>query len=222
MEESDLSSLLTSTGDAAFVVDANGHIVRWPHKAQELLGFSKDETLGRQCFDILAGESDSSCRVCGKNCGILKHAGDHEPVPSFDVHARTASGDRKWVNVSILKLKIRARRSLLVLHLLRDVDRQKAMESVTRKILVQIAQLADKEVQEILSTPRCHPASTDLTKRETEVLRLLARGRGTTDIAEQLYISPTTARNHIQHILEKLGCHTRLDAILCASRQHLI
>ena len=222
MEEPDLCRLLTSTGDAAFVVDTDGYIVRWSQQAQELLGFSKDETLGRQCFEILAGESDSNCRVCGENCGILKHAGDHMPVPSFDVHAQTASGDRKWVNVSILKLKLGARQSLLVLHLLRDVGRQKAIESVTKKILVQIAQLADKEVEEILSAPQCHPAATDLTKRETEILRLLARGRGTNDIAEQLYISPTTARNHIQHILEKLGCHTRLDAILCASRQHLI
>jgi PAS domain S-box-containing protein len=222
MDERELRKILEGAGDAGFVVDAEGRIVHWSQSAEQLLGFSKDDVLGRHCFEILAGESDYGCQVCGENCGILKHAGEHDPVACFDLHARTASGDRKWVSVSILKLKIRQRQSLLVLHLLRDVHRQKKIQSATKKILVQIAELSGKDIEELLATPDCHPAAVELTGRETEILRLLARGRGTADIAGQLYISPTTVRNHIQHILEKLNCHTRLEAILCASRQHLI
>ena len=60
-----------------------------------------------------------------------------------------------------------------------------------------------------------------LTLREREVLRLLAEGLGTQEIADQLFVSSTTARNHVQHILSKLSCHTRLEAVSLALRNHI-
>lgn len=52
----------------------------------------------------------------------------------------------------------------------------------------------------------------ELSPREREVLALLARGMTTTAIAEELVISPETARTHAQNILGKLGLHSRLEA----------
>ena len=52
----------------------------------------------------------------------------------------------------------------------------------------------------------------ELSPREREVLAHLARGAKTDAIAECLVISPETARTHIQHILTKLGVHSRLEA----------
>lgn len=51
-----------------------------------------------------------------------------------------------------------------------------------------------------------------LTRREREVLALLAGGAGKNAIAKALVISPETARTHVQNILEKLGVHSRHDA----------
>ena len=51
-----------------------------------------------------------------------------------------------------------------------------------------------------------------LTKREKEVLALLADGAGNDRIAQALVISPETARTHIQNVLGKLGVHSRLEA----------
>lgn len=51
-----------------------------------------------------------------------------------------------------------------------------------------------------------------LTRREREVLALLARGADTAGIAAALVISPETARTHIQHVLCKLDVHSRLQA----------
>ncbi len=51
-----------------------------------------------------------------------------------------------------------------------------------------------------------------LTKREREVLGLLARGADNDAIAQALVISPQTARTHIQNVLGKLGVHSRLEA----------
>lgn len=57
-----------------------------------------------------------------------------------------------------------------------------------------------------------------LTRRETEILQLLARGLSNEVISKQLYISPTTTRNHIQNILGKLGVHSKLEAVAYAVR----
>jgi len=58
--------------------------------------------------------------------------------------------------------------------------------------------------------------ASKLTPRELEVLRLLANGRGQDEIAEQLFISLSTAKVHVQHILKKLGAKTRLQAAMQA------
>jgi DNA-binding NarL/FixJ family response regulator len=51
-----------------------------------------------------------------------------------------------------------------------------------------------------------------LTPRELEVLRLLVEGRSNRQIAEQLFISGSTAGVHVTNILAKLGVHSRLEA----------
>lgn len=57
-----------------------------------------------------------------------------------------------------------------------------------------------------------------LTRRELEILQLLAQGLSNEVISRQLYISPTTTRNHIQNILGKLGVHSKLEAVAHAVR----
>jgi HD-GYP domain-containing protein (c-di-GMP phosphodiesterase class II) len=61
-----------------------------------------------------------------------------------------------------------------------------------------------------------------LTERELEVLRLLARGYSIKQIAQQLTISPKTADTHIQHIYEKIGVSTRAGATLFAVEHNLL
>jgi DNA-binding NarL/FixJ family response regulator len=62
----------------------------------------------------------------------------------------------------------------------------------------------------------------ELTPRETEVLRLMADGLGQDAIAEKLFISPKTVGTHVQHILTKLGVHSRAEAVALAYRSGLI
>ena len=62
----------------------------------------------------------------------------------------------------------------------------------------------------------------ELTPREREVLALLAAGRSSKQIAQQLVISPRTLGTHIQHILRKLGVHNRTQAVAVAHRAGLV
>jgi two-component system nitrate/nitrite response regulator NarL len=67
------------------------------------------------------------------------------------------------------------------------------------------------------------PADTiRLSRRQREVLGLLAEGLPARVIATRLGITETTARNHIHRLLQRLGCHSQLQAVARARRWHLI
>jgi DNA-binding NarL/FixJ family response regulator len=61
-----------------------------------------------------------------------------------------------------------------------------------------------------------------LTDRELEVLRLMAEGRPTRAIADELILSVNTVRSHAQNTLTKLGAHSRLEAVALARAAGLI
>ena len=61
-----------------------------------------------------------------------------------------------------------------------------------------------------------------LTNREIEVLRLVAKGMSNREIAEELYISENTVKNHVRNILEKLHLHSRMEAVIYAVREKLL
>ena len=67
-----------------------------------------------------------------------------------------------------------------------------------------------------------HPALAQLSQREREVLLLLAHGDTNRQIAEKLVISETTARNHVSHILDKLGMSRRSEAAAFAAQIGLL
>jgi two-component system NarL family response regulator len=62
----------------------------------------------------------------------------------------------------------------------------------------------------------------ELTGRELEVLTLVASGNTSREIANQLYISENTVRNHVRNVLDKLGMNSRFEAVSWAQREGMI
>lgn len=62
----------------------------------------------------------------------------------------------------------------------------------------------------------------ELTGRELEVLTLVSEGKTSKEIANQLYISENTVRNHVRNILDKLGMKSRFEAVTWAQREGLL
>jgi len=81
--------------------------------------------------------------------------------------------------------------------------------SVTRRLIERYLQLP---------APRSNrqDALADLTSREREVLRLVARGLSNQDIASELHLSLATVKSHVARLLMKLGLHDRTQAVIVA------
>jgi DNA-binding NarL/FixJ family response regulator len=62
----------------------------------------------------------------------------------------------------------------------------------------------------------------ELTQREVQILRLLAQGLTNREIADSLFISLNTVRNHVQRVITKLGAHSKLEAVATAVRERVI
>ena len=79
--------------------------------------------------------------------------------------------------------------------------------------LVRLAGEQDRETRSAIE---------NLTPREQEVLRLLAEGLSDKEIAERLYVGSGTVRTHVVSIFNKLGAHSRLQALVFAVRHGLV
>ncbi|MFW2512925.1 response regulator [Demequina sp. SO4-13] len=62
----------------------------------------------------------------------------------------------------------------------------------------------------------------DLSEREVEVLQLIARGMSNQEIAKELWVSPTTVKTHVSHILTKLGVRDRVQAVVEAYESGIV
>jgi DNA-binding NarL/FixJ family response regulator len=78
-------------------------------------------------------------------------------------------------------------------------------------------------IKQFARTPRPKPPKEfdELTAREQETFRLIADGLSNAEIGQQLYISETTVKTHVAHILQKLGLHDRVQAIVLAHQTGL-
>jgi DNA-binding NarL/FixJ family response regulator len=74
----------------------------------------------------------------------------------------------------------------------------------------------------VLAGPGAAERLPALTKREREILRLLADGMRNEQVGKVLSISPLTVRTHVKHAMEKLEADTRTQAVASALRQSLI
>jgi len=79
--------------------------------------------------------------------------------------------------------------------------------AITKRVIEQFSRLA---------RPAPPKELDELTTREHEVFRLIAAGRSNSEIGQELFISETTVKTHVTHILQKLGLRDRVQAVVLA------
>jgi DNA-binding CsgD family transcriptional regulator len=170
-----------------------------------LLGHRAADVLGKKCYEILQGRDVFGNRFCHEHCAIRSMADRHEPVRHWQLFVRGASGQRVHASLCVFVL-FGGRSDYALVHLLEPCLERPAEENPGRPAKSNPGRAGDAA----------------LSGRETEVLRMLAAGAATSDVARRLTISEATVRNHVHHILRKLNVHNRLQAVSLAMRRRLL
>ena len=209
--------LLARTRDGVYAVDEEQRIVLWNQGAQEILGYPAEEVIGRYCFDVVRGTDEDGRRVCGKDCNTQTTVRQGRPGCGLNILVRAKDGTPRWLSLSHIPVSPSGNGSNAIVHVFRDATKEVEAKQLVARLSGFFAEYARSE-----EAPAAVAPYTKLTQREIEVLRLLSKGSATASIAQKLGISSTTARNHIQNILSKLGVHSRLEAVVQASRHNLL
>jgi PAS domain S-box-containing protein len=216
---------MARTRESVFAVDTECRIVFLNDRVEALLGYRASEVIGCRCCDALHLAAESGRRTCAMCTRTLAN---HTSPPSsarFEITATTRAGER--VRLRVLAMPAyNATDQLRIVHLVRAISREELGREDEGATLAEFAGVdlhpADEGVGASPGEPRQPLHKHLLTRREREVLQLLAGGLSTANIAAALSISPITARNHATSIIEKLGAKTRLQAVVVASRMGLL
>lgn len=176
------------SGDALFAFDADLTMIAWNRAAERLTGITAGEAVGQPCWNVLHGVSERGDLICHPGCSGARLAREGWPVSCSRMLIGTPTG-RKLVSVSTISIH-REGEAPVTLNVLRNGN---AIEPTAK-------------------------AAERLTRRQVEVLQLLADGAQAKTIAARLEIAETTARNHIAGVLRRLGCHSQLEAVAEARR----
>ncbi len=211
---SDTADLLDILGDGhppAFATDARQVITFWNRGAAKVFGREPHEALGRHCHDVVCGKDGYGNRYCNDHCPIYATVRRGEPVSGCQLLVRSRTGEASVLSVTVLQLPGSTPNLFSLVHLIQPLDQSTA-------IVKTASRLGPPRSEEPLSCAEPPSPLPPLTTREKEILRWVASGLQNKEIAEKLDISLATVRNHIHHILEKLGVHSKLEAVSLAFR----
>ena len=216
----DAARFLDQAPGAAIATDSENRILGLNRAARELLGYDSRRALGRNLHRLMHARDVFGNLLSGEPFAFYEMVSRSEPVGSFDIEVCTASGDSLRVAVSVVVLLGSRREDYSLIYQLSAIYRRRKADEAIERILASrgsatedpLALRGNGEVE----------AASDLTPRQIEVLRLMARGASAKETATTLGISVNTVRTHIQGILRRLKARSQLEAVATAFRERLI
>ena len=226
------------TAEAVFAVDDGQRIVTWSPAAEQLFGRTAEEAMGRLCFEVLGSPEDHA--DCRPGCRLILEARRGRAIAHPDIHARHVDGHPITLRASSFVMPGGTAAPAPGSGAINDAgsgvgaDATDGPERAARPVVVHLVRAKAGTARRTGRHSEAHHASTaaaheavpalisPLTPRELEVLHLLAVGRSTLQIAEELTIRRLTARNHVLSIEQKLGAHSRVAVVFLARHHGLI
>jgi two-component system, NarL family, response regulator LiaR len=145
--------------------------------------------------------------------GISATAAMRQELPDTEVLALTSVLEDASV--------VGAVRAGAIGYLLKDTQADALCQAIKAAAAGQV-QLTPRAAARLMQAVSAPESPVDLTERENEVLRLMARGQSNKQIARSLHISEKTVKTHVSNILSKLGVQSRTQATLYAIRIGLV
>jgi PAS domain S-box-containing protein len=196
VSESESPSSGFAANAALFVFDEHLRVICWNNAVEELTGIPASDAVGRPCWEVVAAHDDRGDLVCHKGCSRARHVREGRCVPAAALHVRTADGTRR---VTVETITASSEAGPFFLHVMRDAPAPQG---------------------DALAAPLGPPPR--LTRRQREILALLADGVPVKTAASRLGLKETTVRNHIRLLFVALGAHSQLEAVARARAYDLV
>jgi DNA-binding CsgD family transcriptional regulator len=152
--------------------------------------------MGRPCHEVVQGVTPGGRHLCGPNCPVQVSCRELRAPHRFEMIVRHPDGSDLWLEATTFVVIDQDDRGVVVHMLAESVSQGKPEASV--------------------------PDSRIATRRELDVLAMLAEGLSTAEIASGLGLSSATVRNHVQNLLFKLGAHSRAEAVIVGLKSGLV
>ena len=167
-------------------------------QAQALLGISASDCVGRPCHRVIDGKNAAGDNFCQAQCPIIRRARNNEGLEPVRMRVSGPDGESRWIEVVTIATSGPDDTGPWLVHCALSADGARRIEEYITKVA--------------LRTPGAARLSV-LSTREAEILKLLAEDENAHSIAAKLHLSHATVRNHVQHLMAKLGVHSTIEAV---------
>jgi len=194
---------IDSVAAPVWVTTGDGVVAYVNERAANLLGRPASKCVGQPCYKLIGGQDEFGRPYCGVLCPIRTRASKDLPIEPVRLLLPKPNGESEWLKVVAITASSPDGSTVLLVHCVLDDNRYHRFEDYLQRV-------ATRSIMEGRGTPRGH---LKLTDRESQVLELLAEDLALYAIAARLHLSHATVRNHVQHILNKFGVHSIMEAV---------
>lgn len=213
MGPADLSALLAGFRFGAYVLSLHQTILYWNERAERILGIPAAQAVGRRCYELETATPGPLTPSCLGGCPLIAALRRGEIPRPGRLELLCGSGERRELSVTPMAVALDESDAPLLVYLFDDGPAPEPAASEEGAVLDDPGRAISSEGID----PPERPAIR-LSHRQLQVLRLMALGRRTAQIAAELGITEHTVRNHIRHLRAKLDARTQLDAVVAAMR----
>lgn len=187
-------------GTAVWITDPSGKMSFINNDAQRILDCDAAEVFGRPCHEIVMGRDELDRPFCSSLCALRSRVRAGKPVEPTRMRLPHGKRSGRWIEVLAIPCERPGENGAYLVHCVIDAERLHRLEDYLTRV-------ATRDVGEGVGV------SPHLTRRQAEILNLLAKDLTLHAIACELNLSYATVRNHVQHILRKLHVHSVHEAV---------
>lgn len=206
---------------AAVATDSDNRVLACNEAAEELFEHEQARVVGRDFVSVFEPKDTFGNPMRIQSSTLVHLLQDGTPWRNFDCNLKRACGNHQRATISIIVVLGPLPGQCHTVYMIWPVLRRRKADEVIARLLNGAGYAEKSEGLGAHLRADAGKASI-LTTRQVEILKLVAAGRATEEIAAELYISPATVRNHIRNILSRLGAHSRVEAVSAAYHRHLI
>jgi DNA-binding CsgD family transcriptional regulator len=215
----DARTIVHNANRAAIATNLENRVQHLNRAASELLGHPHDDVIGRNLLRITKAHDIFGNRLRDEHCAFYQMVQMGEAPESFELDLLDSANNKTRVAVSVVVVIAQTAALSSFVYLMTPLRRRRRADEAIDRLLAQ----GRSEVRAAGSGfEKEEGDDLLLTRRQLEVLRLLAVGRSSREIAAELSISVHTVRSHVQRAFKTLGVSNRIEAVTTAQKNRLL